>query len=533
MPPDPAGAHARRPRRWARLAPVLLPFALLLGSGLRGVDFGTYWDERLQIAAVRRAVHRGEALPQWYHYPSTSFWLTAAPLVPEALGLALAGEGAYGVEGWPATSARLEARVEAEDYRLRARRVFVALGSLVVLWVYLLVLRWRGWLPALVAASLVAGSWELGYHLRWIAPDAVLAQFAALALLGTTATLRAERGRAGPWLVLAAAAAGAAASTKYPGGLLLAPVLVAAWTRCREHRARRLGAVVGLFAAAYFAITPGTLLEPVRFWQDLTYELRHYGALGHYGFTVEPGAAHLGLILRYALGELLAPWDALAWALAALALVGAVAAWRERPALGLVLVGTPVAYALWFAEQRVLFVRNLLVLLPFLAVLAARGAELVAGALRPRALRTAFALGLAGALLANAAWQVRAAESIRERGSGRSVRELAAHLRAHPDRRYRLTLEVAAAMAALGEALPANATTEPPGETGEAGATPDALVFFNTGADNEGAWESNRPGFAEAVFGPRDVNFDWYTYWPQRYVLVVAPEVARAMGMTE
>jgi 4-amino-4-deoxy-L-arabinose transferase-like glycosyltransferase len=101
-------------------------------------------------------------------------------------------------------------------YLLRVRTVFLLITSLSVLWVYLIVLHWRGsWVEALLASAFLALSWEVAYHLRWIAADGILMQFGALTFLFTLRASLKRHGRL--WLQLAAAAAGLACGTKYPG----------------------------------------------------------------------------------------------------------------------------------------------------------------------------------------------------------------------------------------------------------------------------------------------------------------------------
>ena len=69
----------------------------------------------------------------------------------------------------------------------------VAVTTLSIVWMFLAALRCmprrRG--AALAAAGLLAFSWELGYHARWIAVDAPLAQFCALELFFFCAAWRA------------------------------------------------------------------------------------------------------------------------------------------------------------------------------------------------------------------------------------------------------------------------------------------------------------------------------------------------------
>jgi len=515
---------------WKRLAPALLPWLLLVGAGLYGVRFGAHWDEDKQIEALERAVEAGRLLPEWYNYPSMCFWLTCASLAPELVELAVLRERAYTRVGYPKTRAELLGTVRSSAFRHRVRCVFVLAGSLLVLWTYLAVAARRTPLEALCAATLLAGSWEIGYHLRWIAPDVIVAQFAALWLLLLSLAQRAGAGRtARRWLLAAAACAGAAASTKYPAGLLLVPVLGIAWRAASGARARLLAQCLGLFAATYLLITPGTLLEPVQFYQGLRYERWHYTELGHYGFTVEPGLDHYGRMLYYLGRELLSPFDAAALLWAALAALG-LAALLRRDAAGAawLFLAFPLLYLLYFGSTRVLFVRNLLVLAPFLAILAARGAFQALGAVRPRWARISLGSALAALVAAGLVFQAHAAWTIRQRGSDRWFLELADYLRAHPSERFHLAPKVAAAFARLEVELP-NTT----GATGDDGTAVDALVIFGSEGKRRGGMQSNRPGFARALFGPRDVNFPWYTPWPQRPILVVDPGVAREMGIVE
>src|SRR5690606_8384508 len=143
--------------------------------------------------------------------------------------------------------------------RLRVRTIFLCVSALAVLWVYgtALVLS-RTVLEALLAAGIVATSWQWTYHARWFAPDAVMGQFGALALLGAAVAVTSGR-RGGAFL--AAVGAGLAAATKYTGGVFLLPALAAAWWR-REAtppagRRRDAAVVLLLFGATFLAITPG------------------------------------------------------------------------------------------------------------------------------------------------------------------------------------------------------------------------------------------------------------------------------------
>lgn len=158
------------------MAPVLLPLAVLIGTGLWGLDFGLHWDERVwQIGPVKTMIRTGILLPGYYTYPSFDYWLIGCLTLPDMLIAWMLG---------PAATERVLSIVDSPAYLLRLRAVFLLISSLGVVWVYLTMLRLRGsTLEAMLAACLLALSWEVAYHLRWVATDGVLMQFGALTLL--------------------------------------------------------------------------------------------------------------------------------------------------------------------------------------------------------------------------------------------------------------------------------------------------------------------------------------------------------------
>ena len=195
------------------------------GTGVVGLDFGHHWDEYGTAASLDNSVRSGMLLPMRYVYPGVRFWIGITAAAPEYARAMLSDlDPAHGA----ARAAVLAEGLASRGTHLRIRFVYLVLTSLGMVWLYLLVLTWRGNIvEALVAAALLGSSWEIAYHARWMAPDAVMMQFGALTMLFSV--LAVVRERPGRWLMLAAGAAGLAAGTKYPGGaLLLMPIAAAA-----------------------------------------------------------------------------------------------------------------------------------------------------------------------------------------------------------------------------------------------------------------------------------------------------------------
>ncbi len=517
-------SHSALRRRMLTAALLLAIFLVGWVPALRGLDFGSHWDEHHRASTVQAALESKVLLPGWYHYPSACFWITLGAISPELVRTLGEVPAPLGESGWPAVVRRVSGLMDSPEFLLRLRALFSALSLLAVFWVGLAARGLgRSRLEAGLAAALIATSFELGYHARWAMPDAVMMQFVALTLL---ALVLADSRRAAFWpLALAALSAGAATSTKYPGGLLLLPVLLAVPRAGAAARVRMLEAlgVLLLFAAAYLAITPGTVLDPIRFREDLLFEIRHYRT-GHHGYNVEPGFVHLGLALRYLGGELLSPFGVLAYAFAALALYGAAVLVRERPRLGAILLAFCIAYLGYFATRRVLIVRNLLPLAPFLALFAARGGGALLERLPTRTPRRVGVAVLLVALSSQAAYQLHAAQTIRERGTDRFARELGRWLAARDDERFWVSPRARAELAAAG--------FEPHvGWSEDRGEALDGYVFHRDEPMRIRNFRGNWPGMTRATFGPLDVNFEWYVTWRSPRFVVLTPAAARELGM--
>ena len=496
--------------RVLRSALVLLPLLILVGTGLRGLDFGLHWDERpWQIGPVKQMVRSGSLLPDYYNYPSFDYYLNLLVLAPDAVSSRIAGEG---------SGERLLRTLDSAAYLMCLRAVYLTIASLSLIWVYLLVLERRGsWLEALCAASLLAFSWEVAYHLRWVATDGMLMQFAALTVLFA---VRALKSRRESWLMAAAVVAGLGCATKYPGGLLVLPLALAGFfgaTGCTpREKAVRLIKAAAVFVVVYLTVTPASILEPGKVVHAVLYEMKHY-ATGHGGHTVGRGLDHAWRMLTYFATVFFSPYLAIALLMFALAIIGSASViardWREAA----VLLVFPVFYLLYFSTQGTMVVRNLLAVAPFLAIAAARGAYVIGeflgrrrdeltAQLRGAAWWRAVWAGLLGATLClNASWLIASAESIKARHTDRFVREAAAYIRAHSDTRFLLSPRVKHDVAVVG--LPfQNLTVDR--------AKADVVVLYaREGMRRWHDWPANRRGLTQACFGPREVNFDMYPNW--------------------
>ncbi len=521
-------------RTWARRALALAESALShLGlavvllvagyAGIIGIDFGSHWDEPTMIRVVKEALARGELLPRWYNYPSVSFGLSLASAAREIVSMSLLPS----LRGSSDRPLALGTLIGGHDFLLRTRVVFLLVSLLAVVWVYWLV--WdsqKSRFQATLAAGLVGFSWEVGYHARWIAPDAVMMQLGALTLLAMHLALSRGSPR---WSWVAAGAAGFACGTKYPGGALLLPVCLCAAVVARQTVRRAAGvlrAVAGalaVFAAAYLITTPGTLLEYTRFLTDVRAEYNHYHEVGHPGgHSIEPGMPHLRAAGEYLFCAALSRYPILAMTAGALAVAGAVALVRERRIQALPLLAFPLVYVGYMSLQRAIIIRNLLVVLPFLAFLAARGAAVIietAGRL-PRGRVVASAL-FSAMLAANAASLVRAARTVARNDD--PVKEMIAYVNDHPRQRFLVTARVERELRGKGHPLPANVVARSEG--------PDEIALFHA---SEAMSSKELVAYHHATalrwFGSQEVNYNYYPSWGGRD-RIVAMKLAGARAL--
>jgi hypothetical protein len=507
---------------------VVFLFAVVVG--VRGVDFGFHWDENKILKSVANSIETATLLPGWYNYPSLSYGIALAAVVPEAVSALAEARSVIAADTdkdlkkdrLSALSGKLASVAFADYYKIRVRTIFVVLSMLSIIWVYVFVYLWRRrWWEALVAAIFLGTSWEVGYHARWIAPDAILMQFTALSLVTLFSALR-SRERRLFWLCASAVVAGLACGTKYNGALLLVPVLVVAATTVRENdfEAKRAPLFVWpvlLFAATFLLTTPGAMVQPFRFLYDVLGEMRHYQT-GHGEHSIAPGFVH-----AYRMGEYLSMaafsryWPG-AVLVFGLALAGGWAVLRHHRRMAVVLLLVPVVYFVYMSAQRVMVVRNLMVLLPFLAILAARGLALIVDRVPERTAQIAVGAVVLVLMAANGAWLVTAAESIADRGEIDHRRNIARYLLDKPEQEFFLSY---GAYGAIRSSL-----DDYPNVTVDRGQVDRIMILTS----DLGKWYGNRWGVYDMVSGSFEVNLEYYPSWRgDAKVFAVSPQAADKM----
>jgi len=496
-----------------------LLFALAVETGRIGIDFGTHWDELAQLQLVGRSAKSGVLLPEIYNYPCVTYWLATSGVLPFMLDHPnqLFDHDTTDLRNYITTN---------HAYKMRVRTICLIVSSLSIVWVYLLVLGWRGRVgEAFAAAAFLGLSWELAYHSRWIAPDAVMTSFAAMTVM--FAVLSRTRANGRPYLHGAAIAAGLATGTKYQCGMLLLPVLIAAVQTWRPGKGfsallRPVAACLGLFVLTYSITTPGMWLDPGRFIKYFLLVVRHYQGGGHLGYDVAPGPEHFGKLLAYFGRDFFSPYPIAGVVVGLLSLVGAWAIWRSSRSVAVVFLSFPVAFIAFMSTQRVLVVRNVLPIAPFVAVAAARGVTEVLRRIHRPAGRTVVIAAVATILCANAVWLGRAAYSIRRATPDTALADLSNYVSKQPPQRIYASAPVLAGLRRLGLDTSRFATSVAKAE--------DLAVYPDDWVDMESR-PCNIPGVLKTWFGPAEVNWTYYTSWMGfQHILLIPKSKAEALG---
>ncbi|HEX5836427.1 MAG TPA: phospholipid carrier-dependent glycosyltransferase [Anaerolineales bacterium] len=455
-------------------------------------------------------------MPGWYNYPSMIYDLTVLSVSPEIISTYVSDRSTFR----DVMSQRLWGKEASEVFRPRARMLFLGITSLSLLWIYLLVYIWtKQWPQALLSSAILASSWEFAYHARWIAPDSILMQFGILTLLLVFIALHSYGRRRYIWLIAAAIAAGMACGTKYFGGLFLVPVFIGGYKLLRDAGAKwssTLTLFLGLAAAfslTFLIITPGALLDTGRMIEDIQFEINHYRS-GDMGYTVHRGWEHLSLLFVYLFGVFFSNSIWLSALFSVFVPVGLyfLLKWNWKAVETWVFLSVPVLFIPYMSQQQVLMVRNYLLLFPFLAILCAKGLSAVWNS-RPfqssLVARTIFVAGLVSALLINYNWLHAAAQSIPASASTDRPQELRKYLLANRETPFYLSPE---ARGLIDSNEFTNVVHDP--------ALAEKFIFVFKEVNFPLA---NRPNVYDPVFGPYEINLDYYPSWNEDGRIVVMP----------
>lgn len=408
--PRPASEPAGR----ARGVPLVLLGVTALAGIVRfwGLGFGLPLTEsrpdESTLAGIAMRIAGGDLHPHFFNYPTLYLYILA--------GLYRASYAIGAWLGWFVSFDQFAAYWTTETARahLVSRAVSATLGTATVPMLYLLGRRVSSPRSAAAAALFLATAFLHVRDSHFGVTDVATTFLVVCAVHFLMKALQEDRFMD---FALAGLLAGLASSTKYNAALLVVPMVVAlvAARSGRPGDARRtvMRAVLLAvpFAIAFAATTPYALIDQARFWRDVNFEALHMQR-GH-GPNLGPGwLYHFSVSLALGLG----------WPLLCAGIVGlAIASWR-CPVETAVLSAFPLAYYAVAGSGRVLFVRYMVPVVPFLCLAAGTFAVLVADGLArrlARPARTVVLTAVCGLVVLPSATRVIAFDRLLERRDSR------------------------------------------------------------------------------------------------------------------
>ena len=366
-----AGRQVWRSGRVREAVPVGLIVVIAFGVRLWGVNFGLPYLEHVdEWNVAERGLHivqTGNFDPydyrhpglaeddrQAFTYPTFYTYLQTGVYVLRFLQGVSAGQ-------YSGTSVLASPLVDA-DFYLWGRALTALVGAGTVLLIYLLGKRLYGRAVGLVAALFLTFFYLHALNSHWITTDVPSGFMAVLPYLFLLPIL-AGRDERRPYL-LTGLLAGLAIATKYNNGLILLPLLLAHGLGRPVRRWASWNLPLALVATfvGFLIGAPFVFFHLPAFLNDLATLINHYQNVGHAGYEATDNWFEY---LRFM-------WDENA-AIVALGLVGIVILAARHRRQDLVLLSFPLLTYLQLTSYKVNFSRNLMPVVPFLALFAAFG----------------------------------------------------------------------------------------------------------------------------------------------------------------
>ncbi|MBN9388661.1 MAG: glycosyltransferase family 39 protein [Chloroflexi bacterium] len=333
---------------------VALAVIVAVAAGLRFASLNQslpYFDnpdEPTMTNTGLKMLQTGDLNPHFFRWPSLPFYMQyAASAVQFITGV---GQGRYSdLQNLP-----------TEGFFLVGRVVSATLGTATVFLTYLLGRTLYGPAVGLTGALVLAVLPLHTEHSHYVTPDIIVTFFTALTLLFAAYVFRTGQRK---WYLWAGVAAGWTTGSKYNVAIVLVSVVLAHFLASKNRRGKFgwLVASVALAAGVFLVTTPFAVLDLPGFLNEMAFQIRHYTILGHGSASEAPSwSAYLqdfwleGFVFQ-----------------ASIVAVGGVlfALFRQRRADWLT-VSFPLLAYFFFSAAKVHFSRNLLPLLPSLAVLS-------------------------------------------------------------------------------------------------------------------------------------------------------------------
>jgi hypothetical protein len=363
------GTHPVIARQWLTKAATFengaLALILLAALGLRfaglyqSLPYFDNPDEPVTVNAAIKMLQTGDLNPHFFRWPSLPFYTQFLVSIPTFFA---------GVSGGTIQDLKT---IPPESFIFAGRIVSALLGTLTIFLAFLIGRALYGSAAGLLGALILAVLPLHSEHSHYDTPDVMVTFCATMTLLFAVYIYRSGARR---WYLWAGVATGLTLGAKYNVGVVLLTVVLAHFLTPSERRGRLswLAATFGLTAGVFLLTTPFAVLDLPGFLNEMAFQVRHYTILGHGSASDDPSWS----VYLYNFFD-----EAFVYQ-ASLVVVGSIlfALWRQRREDWLILSFPAIGY-IFFSSARVHFSRNLLPLLPPLAILSAVFLLAIAGSL--------------------------------------------------------------------------------------------------------------------------------------------------------
>lgn len=352
-----------------RLTVTLLLVSLLAIAAGRIVAVGgllpysQHVDETFFTVSIVKMIRNGDANPHFFRYPSLPLYLSTASILAAAPWVSAEALGDL--------RAAMGGNAYSPPSLYAAPRTLLALMSVGALGL-LAVVAWKlfGAGAALLTPLLLglSGTYQVS-AVQYLNVDIVTVFFVA-----ATSVVVFGRWHDSGYLAKAVwpgLLSGMVVASKYNSGLILVPCSLAIFWAGGDDRFRKFVVLGAVSAATFFACVPYSLLDAGFFIEQILYEIEHYRT-GQGFANSEPGVMQL-LFYLAALG------NDFGWPLMALAAVGIARGLVVDRARTVTLISFPVLMLLHMSTNRLNFLRTILPVYAFCAVLQAAGIVAVTG----------------------------------------------------------------------------------------------------------------------------------------------------------
>ncbi len=240
-------------------------------------------DEPVSINIIQSIFKTGDLNPHFFDYPSLFFYINALAYIPYYFFGKL-----LGIFTWrsdilaPIVFVMGVAKAQLPSSVMLGRMITLIFGVGTVGITYLIGWRLTGKrIIGLLASLMLAVNITNVSLSRYITPDTFVTFFTTVAFLASIFIYQQGKTR---WYIIAGIFVGLAASTKYNGGLIVLPMILAHFLHYGKGAILHKNLYIGLLmcGVGFLVGTPYALLDFPSFWAKMTGDTLHYSS-GHEG----------------------------------------------------------------------------------------------------------------------------------------------------------------------------------------------------------------------------------------------------------